>query len=45
MASNQIQAYGKKFPLLLTLKSPKGQVELQETVGKGNYGYVYRVSL
>lgn len=37
-----IQQYGRKFPLLLQLRSPKGHVELLETVGKGNYGYVYK---
>ncbi|KAI9348493.1 kinase-like domain-containing protein, partial [Obelidium mucronatum] len=40
--SQQIQQYGRKFPLLLRTPSPKGQVELIETVGKGNYGYVYK---
>ena len=25
------------------LPGPKGQVELLETIGKGNFGYVYRV--
>jgi hypothetical protein len=42
--SNQIQAFGKKFPILLKTPSPKGQVELIEIIGKGNYGNVYRVS-
>ncbi|KAJ3206148.1 hypothetical protein HDU67_008357 [Dinochytrium kinnereticum] len=37
-----IQQYGKKFPLLLRTPSPRGQVELLETIGKGNYGYVYK---
>ncbi|KAI8827284.1 kinase-like domain-containing protein, partial [Fimicolochytrium jonesii] len=37
-----IQAYGKKFPILLRTPSPRGQVELLETIGKGNYGYVYK---
>ncbi|KAJ3194592.1 hypothetical protein HK101_002349 [Irineochytrium annulatum] len=39
-----IQQYGKKFPILLRTPSPRGQVELLETIGKGNYGYVYKVS-
>jgi hypothetical protein len=39
-----VQAYGRKFPILLRLQSPRGQVELLETIGKGNYGYVYKVS-
>ncbi|KAJ3357429.1 hypothetical protein HDU83_007360 [Entophlyctis luteolus] len=38
----QVAQYGKKFPILLRTPSPKGQVELIETVGKGNYGYVYK---
>jgi hypothetical protein len=38
-----IQNYAKKFPILAKMQSPKGQVELIETVGKGNYGYVYKV--
>ncbi len=42
--SNQIQAFGRKFPILLKTPSPKGQVELIEIIGKGNYGNVYRVS-
>jgi hypothetical protein len=25
------------------LPNPKGQVELIETIGKGNFGYVYKV--
>ncbi|KAJ3124847.1 hypothetical protein HK098_000835 [Nowakowskiella sp. JEL0407] len=37
-----IQQYGKKFPILLKTPSPRGQVELLETIGKGNYGYVYK---
>ncbi|KAJ3088988.1 Serine/threonine-protein kinase 4 [Quaeritorhiza haematococci] len=37
-----IQQYGKKFPILLRTPSPRGQVELLETIGKGNYGYVYK---
>jgi hypothetical protein len=40
-----IQQYGRKFPVLLKTPSPKGHVELLETVGKGNYGYVYKVYL
>ncbi|KAJ3017614.1 UNVERIFIED_CONTAM: Mitogen-activated protein kinase kinase kinase kinase 4 [Siphonaria sp. JEL0065] len=40
--SSSVQQYGKKFPILLRTPSPKGQVELIETVGKGNYGYVYK---
>ena len=39
----QIQAYGLEFPVLLTTPSPRGKVELLETIGKGNYGYVYKV--
>lgn len=27
---------------LSVLENPKGQVELIETIGKGNFGYVYR---
>ncbi|KAJ3264353.1 hypothetical protein HDU77_008785 [Chytriomyces hyalinus] len=42
MSAAQIASYGKKFPILLRTPSPKGQVELIETVGKGNYGYVYK---
>ncbi|KAJ3386057.1 hypothetical protein HDU84_001825 [Entophlyctis sp. JEL0112] len=41
-SSAQIAQYGKKFPILLRTPSPKAQVELIETVGKGNYGYVYK---
>ncbi|KAI9359334.1 kinase-like domain-containing protein [Zopfochytrium polystomum] len=37
-----IQQFGKKFPILLRTPSPRGQVELLETIGKGNYGYVYK---
>ncbi|KAI9088188.1 kinase-like domain-containing protein, partial [Phlyctochytrium arcticum] len=37
-----VQQYGKKFPILLRTPSPRGQVELLETIGKGNYGYVYK---
>ena len=39
-----IQLYAKKFPILLQISSPKGEVELIETIGKGNYGYVYKVT-
>jgi hypothetical protein len=28
---------------LAKIPSPKGQVDLLETVGKGNFGFVYRV--
>ncbi|KAI8617844.1 kinase-like domain-containing protein [Chytriomyces sp. MP71] len=42
MSAAQIASYGRKFPILLRTQSPKGQVELIETVGKGNYGYVYK---
>jgi hypothetical protein len=38
-----VAQYGKKFPILLRLKNPRGEVELLETIGKGNYGYVYKV--
>ncbi|RKO91588.1 kinase-like domain-containing protein [Blyttiomyces helicus] len=38
-----IAQYGKKFPILLRTPSPRGKVELLETIGKGNYGYVYKV--
>jgi hypothetical protein len=38
-----IQMYARKFPILGQLTSPSGRVELIETIGKGNYGYVYRV--
>ncbi|KAJ3071881.1 hypothetical protein HDU99_002321, partial [Rhizoclosmatium hyalinum] len=41
-AAASVAQYGKKFPILLRTPSPKGQVELIETVGKGNYGYVYK---
>ncbi|KAJ3222534.1 hypothetical protein HK099_002207 [Clydaea vesicula] len=37
-----IEQYGKNFPILLRTPSPRGKVELLETIGKGNYGYVYR---
>ncbi|KAJ3140428.1 Mitogen-activated protein kinase kinase kinase kinase 4 [Physocladia obscura] len=40
--ASQVARYGKKFPILLRTPSPKGQVELIETIGKGNYGYVYK---
>jgi hypothetical protein len=40
-----IQQYGKSFPILLRLQNPRGNVELLETIGKGNYGYVYKVWL
>jgi hypothetical protein len=39
-----VQQFGKKFPILLRTPSPRGQVELIETIGKGNYGYVYKVT-
>ena len=42
-SSSTIQLYAKKFPTLLTTPHPKGHVELMETIGKGNYGYVYKV--
>jgi hypothetical protein len=35
--------YGKQFPILLRMSNPRGHVELLETIGKGNYGYVYKV--
>jgi hypothetical protein len=37
-----IQEYAREFPILLTMSSPRGKVELLETIGKGNYGYVYK---
>jgi serine/threonine protein kinase len=37
--------YGREFPLLLRLPNPKGNVELIETIGKGNYGRVYKGKL
>jgi hypothetical protein len=37
-----IAQYGREFPVLLTMSSPRGKVELLETIGKGNYGYVYK---
>ncbi|TPX58065.1 hypothetical protein PhCBS80983_g03389 [Powellomyces hirtus] len=37
-----VQQYGKNFPILLRTPSPRGHVELLETIGKGNYGYVYK---
>ena len=38
-----IALFGRKFPILLRMSNPRGQVELIETIGKGNYGYVYKV--
>ncbi len=43
--SMSIQAYARKFPILSQLGNPSGRVELLETIGKGNYGYVYKVSI
>ncbi|KAH6589220.1 hypothetical protein BASA50_010198 [Batrachochytrium salamandrivorans] len=40
-----IVQYGKKFPVLLRMASPRGQVELLQTIGKGNYGAVYKGKL
>ncbi|KAJ3344609.1 hypothetical protein HDU91_000164, partial [Kappamyces sp. JEL0680] len=40
-----VAQYGKKFPILLRLRNPRGEVELLETIGKGNYGYVYKVCI
>lgn len=40
-----IQQYGIQFPILLQIESPRGKVELVETIGKGNYGYVYKGKL
>ncbi|TPX37819.1 hypothetical protein SeLEV6574_g07856 [Synchytrium endobioticum] len=37
-----VASYGKRFPILLQIPSQRGQVELLETIGKGNYGYVYK---
>lgn len=37
-----IAQYGKQFPILLRMANPRGHVELLETIGKGNYGYVYK---
>ncbi|KAL5040474.1 hypothetical protein RTP6_007477 [Batrachochytrium dendrobatidis] len=37
-----IAQYGKKFPVLLRMTSPRGHVELLQTIGKGNYGAVYK---
>ncbi|KAJ3166932.1 hypothetical protein HDU88_003021 [Geranomyces variabilis] len=37
-----VQQYGRQFPILLRTPSPRGHVELLETIGKGNYGYVYK---
>ncbi|KAJ3017168.1 hypothetical protein HKX48_003682 [Thoreauomyces humboldtii] len=37
-----VQQYAKNFPILLKTPSPRGHVELLETIGKGNYGYVYK---
>ncbi|OAJ44841.1 hypothetical protein BDEG_28029 [Batrachochytrium dendrobatidis JEL423] len=39
-----IAQYGKKFPVLLRMTSPRGHVELLQTIGKGNYGAVYKNS-
>ena len=41
-AAATIALYGRSFPILLKMSSPRGIVELLETVGKGNYGYVYK---
>jgi hypothetical protein len=38
-----IAQYGRKFPVLLRMSNPRGHIELLETIGKGNYGYVYKV--
>eukprot|EP00842_Homolaphlyctis_polyrhiza_P001001 jgi/Hompol1/1901/HPOL_004992-RA len=40
-----IAQYGKRFPILLTMSSPRGKVDLLETIGKGNYGHVYKGKL
>jgi hypothetical protein len=40
-----VQQYGKQFPVLLRMQNPRGHVELLETIGKGNYGYVYKGKL
>lgn len=37
-----IQQYGRQFPILLRMANPRGHVELLETIGKGNYGFVYK---
>jgi serine/threonine protein kinase len=41
-AAATIAQYGRSFPVLLKMSSPRDKVELLETVGKGNYGYVYK---
>lgn len=38
-----VAQYGRQFPILLRMSNPRGHVELLETIGKGNYGYVYKV--
>lgn len=44
-AKMSIAQYGRQFPVLLRMSNPRGQVELLETIGKGNYGYVYKGKL
>jgi serine/threonine protein kinase len=44
-AAATIAHYGRSFPILLKMSSPRDKVELLETVGKGNYGYVYKGKL
>lgn len=41
-APMSVEQYAREFPILLKMQSPRGKVELLETIGKGNYGYVYK---
>ncbi|KAJ1504201.1 Serine/threonine-protein kinase 4 [Coelomomyces lativittatus] len=38
----KLQSILKKCPELQTLKPPGSDIEILETMGKGNYGYVFR---
>ena len=38
-----VEEYARHYPILAQLQNPSGTVELVETIGKGNYGYVYKV--
>ncbi|KAJ3311913.1 hypothetical protein HDV04_003521 [Boothiomyces sp. JEL0838] len=40
-----IAQYARDFPILKTMQNPRGQVQLIETIGKGNYGSVYKAKL
>ncbi|KAJ3268713.1 hypothetical protein HDV01_002344 [Terramyces sp. JEL0728] len=40
-----IAQYARDFPVLKTMQNPRGQVQLIETIGKGNYGSVYKAKM